>query len=64
MLKRRKRKKEQQELEEELLDDDVALQDATGNAADITDESTLPQEQKVDSKIQEVETKTDSESEE
>ena len=64
LLKRRKRKKEQQELEEELLDDDVVLQDITDNAADITDESTLPQEQKVDSKIQEVETKTDSESEE
>ena len=64
LLKRRKRKKEQQELEEELLDDDVALQDATGNAAVITDERALSQEQKVDSKIQEVETKTDSESEE
>ena len=64
LLKRRKRKKEQQELEEELLDDDVVLQDITDNAADITDESTLPQEQKVASKMQEVETKTDSESEE
>ncbi|MBQ1172622.1 MAG: hypothetical protein IIX48_08520 [Lachnospiraceae bacterium] len=64
ILKKRKRKKEQQELEEELLDDDIVSEDATDDAANIMDKNNLNQMQETASEKQEVETKTDSESEE